>query len=164
MLAFVHIDQGRNRKSAAFADFLAGAHHRACRPNFEVRPKELRQCVDRRSLLASGNVSRWCPWTSRRSLMKMSVGVLDHYNVSTRKLDETLHFYENVLGFTNGPRPPFNFPGSTAAAIPCCTSTTSRRPVSSSGAIQVSSIMLLSAAAASKRRSSVSPRMESPIM
>src|SRR5580693_9256066 len=44
--------------------------------------------------------------------MKMSVGVLDHYNVSTRKLDETVHFYENVLGFTNGPRPPFNFPGA----------------------------------------------------
>ena len=44
--------------------------------------------------------------------MKMSVGVLDHYNVSTRKLDETLHFYENVLGFTNGQRPPFNFPGA----------------------------------------------------
>src|SRR5580704_10235439 len=44
--------------------------------------------------------------------MKMSVGVLDHYNVSTRKLDETVNFYENVLGFTNGPRPPFNFPGA----------------------------------------------------
>ena len=44
--------------------------------------------------------------------MKMSVGVLDHYNVSTRKLGETVHFYETVLGFTNGPRPPFNFPGA----------------------------------------------------
>jgi 4-hydroxyphenylpyruvate dioxygenase-like putative hemolysin len=44
--------------------------------------------------------------------MKMSVGVLDHCNVSTRKLDETVRFYENVLGFTNGPRPPFNFPGA----------------------------------------------------
>ena len=44
--------------------------------------------------------------------MKMSVGVLDHYNGSTRKLDETVHFYENVLGFINGPRPPFNFPGA----------------------------------------------------
>ena len=44
--------------------------------------------------------------------MKMAVGVLDHYNVSTRKLEETVHFYENVLGFTNGPRPPFNFPGA----------------------------------------------------
>ena len=44
--------------------------------------------------------------------MNMSVGVLDHYNVSTRKLNETVQFYENVLGFVNGPRPPFNFPGA----------------------------------------------------
>ena len=44
--------------------------------------------------------------------MAMSVGVLDHYNVSTRKLAETIRFYEDVLGFKNGPRPPFNFPGA----------------------------------------------------
>src|SRR5947207_1206342 len=44
--------------------------------------------------------------------MTMSVGVLDHYNVSTRKLKETVQFYEDVLGFVNGPRPPFNFPGA----------------------------------------------------
>jgi len=44
--------------------------------------------------------------------MKMSVGMLDHYNVSTRKLSETVKFYEDVLGFMNGPRPPFNFPGA----------------------------------------------------
>jgi catechol 2,3-dioxygenase-like lactoylglutathione lyase family enzyme len=44
--------------------------------------------------------------------MDMSVGVLDHYNVSTRKLKETVQFYEDVLGFENGPRPPFNFPGA----------------------------------------------------
>jgi hypothetical protein len=44
--------------------------------------------------------------------MKMSVGVLDHYNVSTRKLNETVRFYEDVLGFMNGPRPPFDFPGA----------------------------------------------------
>lgn len=42
----------------------------------------------------------------------MSVGVLDHYNVRTRKLAETVAFYENVLGLENGPRPAFNFPGS----------------------------------------------------
>ncbi len=40
--------------------------------------------------------------------MKMSVGVLDHYNVSTRKLNETVQFYEEILGFVNGPRPAFN--------------------------------------------------------
>jgi catechol 2,3-dioxygenase-like lactoylglutathione lyase family enzyme len=44
--------------------------------------------------------------------MDMSVGLLDHYNVSTKKLPETIRFYEDVLGFKNGPRPPFNFPGA----------------------------------------------------
>jgi catechol 2,3-dioxygenase-like lactoylglutathione lyase family enzyme len=44
--------------------------------------------------------------------MEMSVGVLDHYNLSTRKLKETVQFYEDVLGFVNGPRPQFNFPGA----------------------------------------------------
>ena len=44
--------------------------------------------------------------------MGMSVGVLDHYNVSTRKLGETIRFYEDVLGLKSGPRPPFDFPGA----------------------------------------------------
>jgi catechol 2,3-dioxygenase-like lactoylglutathione lyase family enzyme len=44
--------------------------------------------------------------------MSMSVGVLDHYNVSTRNLRDTVHFYEEVLGLVNGPRPPFDFPGA----------------------------------------------------
>ncbi len=44
--------------------------------------------------------------------MDINVGRLDHYNVSTRKLVETVRFYEDVLGFTNGPRPPFDFPGA----------------------------------------------------
>src|ERR1017187_5652460 len=58
-----------------------------------------------RSILNHENVRERRP-------MKMSVGVLDHYNVSTRKLSETVQFYEDVLGFLNGPRPPFNFPGA----------------------------------------------------
>jgi catechol 2,3-dioxygenase-like lactoylglutathione lyase family enzyme len=44
--------------------------------------------------------------------MSMSVGVLDHYNVSTRKLGDTVRFYEDILGLVNGPRPPFDFPGA----------------------------------------------------
>jgi len=44
--------------------------------------------------------------------MTISVGKLDHYNVSTRKLKETVQFYETVLGLNNGARPPFNFPGA----------------------------------------------------
>src|ERR1700716_1500453 len=50
--------------------------------------------------------------TKRRSDMSMSVGVLDHYNVSTRNLGDTVRFYEEILGLTNGPRPPFDFPGA----------------------------------------------------
>jgi catechol 2,3-dioxygenase-like lactoylglutathione lyase family enzyme len=48
----------------------------------------------------------------RRSEMSMSVGMLDHYNVSTRNLRDTVRFYEEVLGLVNGPRPPFDFPGA----------------------------------------------------
>jgi catechol 2,3-dioxygenase-like lactoylglutathione lyase family enzyme len=44
--------------------------------------------------------------------MEKSVGGLDHYNVSTRKLKETVQFYEDVLGFVNGFRPQFDFPGA----------------------------------------------------
>jgi catechol 2,3-dioxygenase-like lactoylglutathione lyase family enzyme len=44
--------------------------------------------------------------------MNMSVGVLDHYNVSTRNLGATVRFYEEILGLVNGPRPPFDFPGA----------------------------------------------------
>ena len=44
--------------------------------------------------------------------MNMRVGVLDHYNVSTRNLGDTIRFYEDVLGLVNGPRPPFDFPGA----------------------------------------------------
>src|SRR5262245_50829806 len=44
--------------------------------------------------------------------MGMSVGVLDHYNVSTRKLAETVRCYEDVLGLKKGPPPPGDFPGA----------------------------------------------------
>jgi catechol 2,3-dioxygenase-like lactoylglutathione lyase family enzyme len=44
--------------------------------------------------------------------MTINVGLLDHYNLSTKKLKETVQFYETVLGFENGPRPPFDFPGA----------------------------------------------------
>jgi catechol 2,3-dioxygenase-like lactoylglutathione lyase family enzyme len=42
----------------------------------------------------------------------MSVGVLDHFNIRTRKLAETVKFYEDVLGLQNGDRPNFSFPGA----------------------------------------------------
>jgi len=44
--------------------------------------------------------------------MDMSVGLLDHYNVSTRNLKATVQFYESALGLVNGARPPFDFPGA----------------------------------------------------
>src|ERR1700730_8840315 len=42
----------------------------------------------------------------------MSVGVLDHFNIRTRNLAETLRFYEDVLGLQKGNRPNFAFPGA----------------------------------------------------
>lgn len=42
----------------------------------------------------------------------MGVGALDHFNVRTRMLGETVRFYEEVLGLKQGPRPNFAFPGA----------------------------------------------------
>jgi catechol 2,3-dioxygenase-like lactoylglutathione lyase family enzyme len=44
--------------------------------------------------------------------MGISVGVLDHFNIRTRKLAETVRFYEDVLGLEKGARPNFAFPGA----------------------------------------------------
>ena len=43
--------------------------------------------------------------------MGMSVGVLDHFNIRTRDLNSTVHFYQDVMGLEKGPRPNFAFPG-----------------------------------------------------
>ena len=48
--------------------------------------------------------------------MSMSVGVLDHFNVKTTKLAETVKFYDDVLGLKPGDRPNFAFPGAWRAA------------------------------------------------
>ncbi len=44
--------------------------------------------------------------------MGMSVGVLDHFNIRTRKLADTVQFYEDILGLEKGARPDFAFPGA----------------------------------------------------
>jgi catechol 2,3-dioxygenase-like lactoylglutathione lyase family enzyme len=44
--------------------------------------------------------------------MSVSVGVLDHFNIRTRKLADTVKFYEDVLGLEKGARPNFAFPGA----------------------------------------------------
>src|SRR5258706_2075483 len=42
----------------------------------------------------------------------MGVGVLDHFNIRTRKLADTVRFYEDILGLEKGDRPNFAFPGA----------------------------------------------------
>jgi catechol 2,3-dioxygenase-like lactoylglutathione lyase family enzyme len=42
----------------------------------------------------------------------MSVGLLDHFNIRTSKLADTVAFYQDVLGLTSGERPNFSFPGA----------------------------------------------------
>ena len=44
--------------------------------------------------------------------MGMSVGTLDHFNIRTRKLADTVRFYEDILGLEKGDRPNFAFPGA----------------------------------------------------
>src|SRR6476469_9746666 len=44
--------------------------------------------------------------------MGMSVGVLDHFNILTRNLTDTVRFYEDILGLEKGARPNFAFPGA----------------------------------------------------
>lgn len=40
------------------------------------------------------------------------IGTLDHVAIRTSKMEETIRFYETVLGLQNGPRPNFSFPGA----------------------------------------------------
>jgi catechol 2,3-dioxygenase-like lactoylglutathione lyase family enzyme len=41
----------------------------------------------------------------------MGIARLDHVNITTDKLDETIAFFENVMGLSSGYRPDFDFPG-----------------------------------------------------
>ena len=41
----------------------------------------------------------------------MSIARLDHINITTDKLEETIAFFENVMGLKSGYRPNFEFPG-----------------------------------------------------
>src|SRR6267154_4863290 len=44
--------------------------------------------------------------------MGVSVGVLDHFNIRTRNLADTVRFYEDIMGLEKGPRPNCAFPGA----------------------------------------------------
>src|SRR3982074_1630250 len=44
--------------------------------------------------------------------MSVSVVVLYHFTLRTRKLADTVRFYEEVLGLEKGARPNFAFPGA----------------------------------------------------
>lgn len=44
--------------------------------------------------------------------MGVSVGVLDHFNIRTRNLADTVRFYEDIMGLEKGARPNFAFPGA----------------------------------------------------
>ena len=41
----------------------------------------------------------------------MTIRAVDHINIATQKLQETRDFFVEVLGLTEGYRPPFDFPG-----------------------------------------------------
>jgi catechol 2,3-dioxygenase-like lactoylglutathione lyase family enzyme len=41
----------------------------------------------------------------------MPIGKLDHYSIRTLDVEASRKFYTNIMGFNEGYRPPFNFPG-----------------------------------------------------
>jgi len=42
----------------------------------------------------------------------MGISGMNHFNILTDDVDATVHFYCDLLGLRNGPRPDFNFPGA----------------------------------------------------
>jgi len=42
----------------------------------------------------------------------MKVDALDHFTIVTADLDTSIAFYTDVIGLSNGERPPFDFPGA----------------------------------------------------
>ena len=50
--------------------------------------------------------------------MGVSVGVLDHFNIRTRNLADTVRFYEDIMGLEKGARPNFAFPGAEIVSRP----------------------------------------------
>ena len=42
----------------------------------------------------------------------MGIKGLDHVNINTSNMKDTLSFYTDLLDFTDGFRPPFDFPGA----------------------------------------------------
>lgn len=50
--------------------------------------------------------------TVREGDAPMPLKRIEHYNIHTTKLDQTVDFYTRVLGMKHGDRPPFAFPGA----------------------------------------------------
>ena len=42
----------------------------------------------------------------------MPIARMDHFTILTTNAEQTVAFYNDILGFTSGPRPAFSFPGA----------------------------------------------------
>jgi catechol 2,3-dioxygenase-like lactoylglutathione lyase family enzyme len=42
----------------------------------------------------------------------MPIARMDHFTILTTDAEKTVAFYNDILGFTSGPRPAFSFPGA----------------------------------------------------
>ncbi len=47
----------------------------------------------------------------------MGIKGLDHVNINTSNTKDTMSFYTDLLDFTDGFRPPFDFPGAWLYAV-----------------------------------------------
>ena len=86
----------------------------------------------------------------------MTIRGIDHINIATTKLKETRDFYVDVLGLTEGERPPFDFEGHWlyAEGFPIVHMQLSPREVTSSTSSGLNH--------ASRRRGCATPRSSFP--
>jgi catechol 2,3-dioxygenase-like lactoylglutathione lyase family enzyme len=55
---------------------------------------------------------REAPLAAPKQERPMPIARMDHFTILTTNAEKTVAFYNDILGFTSGPRPAFSFPGA----------------------------------------------------
>jgi len=77
-----------------------------------ARPAIARYPLDRRGRRRRVSLSPAGGEAAAREETLMPIARMDHFTVLTTNAEQTVAFYNDILGFTSGPRPAFSFPGA----------------------------------------------------